>query len=87
MFFLQVDFQELERIEAILPDLITVFETTREHCWPIPSVVFNVMVVANMLTKVILTLETVVASISMTVSGPATLDIRMCWNIILHNEK
>lgn len=70
MFLLQMNFQELERFEAVLADLITMLEMAREHCWGIrrrgfiTSVILDVMVVTNMLTKVILPLKTVVASIS-----------------------
>jgi hypothetical protein len=78
MFLLQMNFQELEGFKAVLPDLVTIFEMARE-CRRAkirgfgPSVVFNVMVVANMLTEVILALETVVASISMRLSKLARL--------------
>jgi hypothetical protein len=70
MFLLQMNFQELEGVEAVLPDLITVFKMTRERRRAkirgfVPTVVLDVMVVANMLTEMILALETVVASISM----------------------
>lgn len=78
MFLLQMNFQELERFETVLPDLITMLEIAREHYWGIrrrgfvTSVILDVMEVTNMLTKVILPLEAVVASISVRMSKLAT---------------
>jgi hypothetical protein len=82
MFLLQMNFQELEGFEAILPDLITIFEMARERRGAkirdfVPSVVLNVMVVTNMLTEVIHALETVVASISMSLSELAPLHFQI----------
>jgi hypothetical protein len=84
MFLLQMNFQELEGFEAVPPDMITIFEMARECRRAqirgfVLSDVLDVMVIANMLTKVILALETVVASISMRVSEVVTLDVHMCW--------
>ena len=95
MFLLQMSFQKLLGFEAVLPDFITIFEMAREHRWAIlrrgfvSSVVLDVMVVANMLTKVILALETVVAPIPMRASELPTLDIQMShvWESVLHNGK
>jgi hypothetical protein len=92
MFLLQMNFQELEGFEAVLPDIITIFKMAREcrraqiGCF-VPSDVLDVMVIANMLTKVILALETVVASISMRLSEVVTLDAQKCCDSVLHNEK
>jgi hypothetical protein len=78
MFLLQMNFQKLLGLEAILPDLITISPVARE-CRRgkirgfVLSVVLDVVVVANMLTEVILALETVVASISMRLSELADL--------------
>jgi hypothetical protein len=82
MFLLQMNFQELERFEAVLLDLITIFEMARKHRWAIlrrgfvPGIILDVMVVANMLTEVILALKPVVSSIPMRASDLATLDIQ-----------
>jgi hypothetical protein len=83
MFFLQMNFQKLEGVETVFANFITIFEMTRKRRWAIlrkgfvPSVILDVMVVANMLTEVILTLEPVVASISMRLSELARLHFQI----------
>jgi hypothetical protein len=83
MFLLQMNFQELEGVETLFTNFITIFEMTRERRLAIlrrgfvPSVILDVMVVANMLTKVILALEPVLASISMRLSELARLHFQI----------
>jgi hypothetical protein len=65
-----MNFQKFLWFEAVLPNLITIFEMAREfHRTEIRdfvlSVILDVMAVANMLTKVVLALEPFIASIPM----------------------
>ncbi len=68
MFLLQVDFQELLVLECVFSILIATLKGTRmPNCVVnirILSIGINVVVVSDMLTEVILALESVVSSIS-----------------------
>jgi hypothetical protein len=83
MFLLQMNFQEFEGVETVFTNFITILEMARKLPLAIfrrgfvPSVILDVMVVADMLIKVILALEPVVASIF------STMKTRIPWHIPL----
>ena len=68
VLLLEMDFQELLSLEGVKSSLLAAFERARVHngigAHRLIAININVMVVSNMLTQVILALESVVTSIS-----------------------